>query len=98
MIAQVMKGWMKCLILYDQSLEQTLRILLHWRVNSFFDNLRASEESLHEHTIVSVITFVTCLMAIKSKFAFSINCYNELLNLISDVLPMDHKMLKDMYQ
>jgi hypothetical protein len=98
MITEVMIGWMKCLILYDQSLEQTMRILLHWRVNSFFDNLRASEESLHEHTTVSVITFVTCVMAIKSKFAFSINCYNELLNLISDVLPMDHKMLKDMYQ
>ena len=37
-------------------------------------------------------------MAIKSKFAFSNNCYKELLNLISDVLPMNHKMPKDMYQ
>jgi hypothetical protein len=37
-------------------------------------------------------------MTIKSKFAFSINYYNELLNLISDVLPMNHKMSKDMYQ
>jgi hypothetical protein len=37
-------------------------------------------------------------MAIKSKFAFSNNCYKELLNLISDVLPENHKMPKDMYQ
>jgi hypothetical protein len=67
-------------------------------VQKFFDILRASEEPLHEHTTVSVIAFAICLMTIKSKFAFSINCYNELLNLISNVLPMNHKMPKDMYQ
>jgi hypothetical protein len=37
-------------------------------------------------------------MTIKSKFAFSNNCYKELLNLISDVLLENHKMPKDMYQ
>jgi hypothetical protein len=68
------------------------------KIQKFFSILRASEEPLHEHTIVSVLTFVTCLMAIKSKFTFSNNCYKELLNLISDVLPNNHKMPKDMYQ
>jgi hypothetical protein len=67
-------------------------------VQKFFDMLRALEESLHEHTTVSVLTFVTRLTAIKSKFAFSNKCYTELLSLISDVLPSNHKMLKDMYQ
>jgi hypothetical protein len=47
---------------------------------------------------VTVLVFVTRLMAIKSKFAFSNNCYKELLNLISDVLLKNHKMPKDMYQ
>jgi hypothetical protein len=47
---------------------------------------------------VTVLVFMTRLMAIKSKFAFSNNCYKELLNLISDVLPENHKMPKDMYQ
>jgi hypothetical protein len=37
-------------------------------------------------------------MSIKSKFAFSINCYKELVNLISEVLPTGHKMPKDMHQ
>jgi hypothetical protein len=37
-------------------------------------------------------------MAIKSKFAFSNNYYKELLNLINDVLPENHKIPKDMYQ
>jgi hypothetical protein len=63
-------------------------------VQKFFDILRASEESLHEHITVSVLTFMTCLMAIKSKFSFSNNCYKELLNLISDILPMNHKMMR----
>jgi hypothetical protein len=45
-----------------------------------------------------VISFVTRLMAIKSKFAFSNNCYKELLKLINDVLPANHKLPRDMYQ
>jgi hypothetical protein len=67
-------------------------------VQKIFELLKATEESLHEHTKVTVLVFVTRLMAIKFKFAFSNNCYKELLNLISDVLPENHKMPKDMYQ
>jgi hypothetical protein len=67
-------------------------------VQKFFDMLRASKESLHEHTTISILAFVTHLMAIKSKFTFSNKCYKLLLSLISDVLPNNHKMSKDMYQ
>jgi hypothetical protein len=66
-------------------------------VKKFFDMLKVSEESLHEHTTVSVLAFVTRITSIKSKFTFSNKCYNELLRLFSDVLPSNHKMLKDMY-
>jgi hypothetical protein len=68
------------------------------KVQRFFDMLRASEELLHEHTTVSVLAFVTCLMRIKSKFTFSNKCYKELLSLFSDVLPSNHKMSKDLYK
>jgi hypothetical protein len=85
-------------MLYRQSLKQTLRILLHCRFKDFFNILRASEESLHEHTTISILTFITRLIAIKSKFVFSNNYYKELLNQISDVLPNNHKMPKYMYQ
>jgi hypothetical protein len=68
------------------------------KVQKFFELLKAAEELLHEHTKVTILVFVTRLMAIKSKFAFSNNCYKELLNLISDVIPENHKMPKDMYQ
>jgi hypothetical protein len=66
-------------------------------VQKFFDMLKASEESLHEHTTVSVLAFITRITSIKSKFAFSNKCYKELLRLFSDVLPSNHKMSKDMY-
>jgi hypothetical protein len=59
--------------------------------------LRGSEESLHEHTIVSILTFVTHLTAIKSKFTFSNKYYKELFSLINDVLLSNHKIPKDMY-
>jgi hypothetical protein len=67
-------------------------------VQKFFEMLRASEESLHEHTTVSILTFMTRLTIIESKFTFSNKCYKELLSLISDVLPSNHMMPKDMYQ
>jgi hypothetical protein len=98
MIDVVMIGWTRCLMLYGQSLKQTVRILLHRRCKSFFDMLKALEESLHEHTIINVLAFVTRITSIKSKFAFSNKCYKELLRLFSDVLPSNHKMPKDMYQ
>jgi hypothetical protein len=50
------------------------------QVEEFFRLMKASEESLHEHMKVTLIAFVTRLMAIKCKF-FSNNWYNELLKL-----------------
>jgi hypothetical protein len=67
-------------------------------VQKVFNMLIASEESLHEHTTVNVLTLMTRLTGIKSKFAFSKKCYTELLSLISNVLPSNHKMSKDMFQ
>jgi hypothetical protein len=58
--------------------------------------LKASVEPLHGHTKVTVFAFVTQLSAIRSKFFFSKNCYNELLKLIGDVLPNPNKPPKDM--
>jgi hypothetical protein len=67
-------------------------------VQKFFELLKAAEELLNEHTKLIVLVSVTRLMDIKSNFAFSNNCYKELLNLISDVLLENHKMSNDMYQ
>jgi hypothetical protein len=40
-------------------------------VSRFFKLLKDSEEPLHEHIDVSILTFVSRLMAIKSKYFFS---------------------------
>jgi hypothetical protein len=47
---------------------------------------------------VSVLSFISRITSIKSKFTFSNKCYMELLSLFSDILPSNHKMPKDMYQ
>jgi hypothetical protein len=67
------------------------------KVEEFFRLLKALEELLHAHTNVTVLAFVTRFMALKSRFFFSNNCYNELLKLIADVLPNPNKLAKDMY-
>jgi hypothetical protein len=67
-------------------------------VQKFFNMLRASEESLHEHTTISILAFITRITSIKSKFVFSNKCYKELLSLFSNVPPSNHKMPKHMYQ
>jgi hypothetical protein len=66
-------------------------------VEEFFRLLKALEEPLHKHMKVTLLTFMTRLMAIKSKFFFSNNCYNELLKFIGDVLLNPNKLPKDMY-
>jgi hypothetical protein len=68
------------------------------KIEVFFKLLKASEESLHEHTEVTLLAFITQLMAIKSKYFFSNNCYNDLVKLISDILLKPHKVPQDMYQ
>jgi hypothetical protein len=67
-------------------------------VEAFLKLLKASEEPLHEHKEVTLLAFITRLMAIKSMYFFSGNCYNDLMKLISDILLKPHKVPKDMYQ
>jgi hypothetical protein len=67
-------------------------------VEAFFKLHKVSEEPLHEHIEVILLTFITQLVAIKSKYFFSNNCYNNLLKQINDILPKPHKVPKDIYQ
>jgi hypothetical protein len=66
-------------------------------VEEFFRLLKTLEELLHGHMKVTVLAFVTWLMALKSRFFFSNNYYNELLKLFGDVLLNPNKLPKDMY-
>jgi hypothetical protein len=37
-------------------------------------------------------------MEFKSKYNFSNKCYNDIVKLIIDLIPVKHNMLKDLYQ
>jgi hypothetical protein len=53
---------------------------------------------VHDDTTVTVLQVVTRLMAMKAKYNFSNNCYNDTINLIIYLIPSNHKMPKDLYQ
>jgi hypothetical protein len=66
-------------------------------VPEYFGLLASSKELLHGATTLSQLAAVTRLMAIKSKYNFSVSCYNDLVDLILDMLPKPHKFPKDFY-
>jgi DNA-directed RNA polymerase subunit RPC12/RpoP len=53
---------------------------------------------VHVGTDVTVLQAVTRLMAMKSKYNFLNQCYNDIVKLIIDLIPMMHNMPKDLYQ
>jgi hypothetical protein len=67
-------------------------------VQNFYMLLAASEEKVHDGTALTVLQAVTHLMAMKSKYNFSNQCYNDIIKLIIDLIPVKHNMLKDLYQ
>jgi hypothetical protein len=52
---------------------------------------------VHNGTGVTVLQAVTRLMAFKSKYNFSNQCYNDIMKLIIYLIPAKHNMLKDIY-
>jgi hypothetical protein len=50
------------------------------------------------NTEEALLAFITWLVAIKSKYFFTNNYYNDLLKLIIDNLLKPHKVPKDIYQ
>jgi hypothetical protein len=53
---------------------------------------------VHDGTDVTMLQALTCLMAFKLKYSFSNKCYNNIVKLIIDLIPVKHNMLKDLYQ
>jgi hypothetical protein len=66
-------------------------------VQNFYKLLAASEEKVHNGTDVTVLQVMTRLMAFKSKYNFSNQCYSDIVKLIIDLIPVKHDMLKDLY-
>jgi hypothetical protein len=67
-------------------------------VQNFYKLLAAVDEKVNDGTDVTVLQAVTRLMAMKSKYNFSNQCYNDIVKLIIDLILMKHNMPKDLYQ
>jgi hypothetical protein len=65
---------------------------------NFYRLLATADENVHDGTDVTVLQVMTCLMAMKSKYNFSNQFYNDIIKLIIDLIPTKHNMLKDLYQ
>jgi hypothetical protein len=68
------------------------------KVQNFYRHLAASEEKVHDGTVMTVLQAVTHLMGFKSKYRFLNQCYNDIVNFIIDLIPAKHNMPKDLYQ
>jgi hypothetical protein len=53
---------------------------------------------VHDDTDLTILQGVTCLMTMKLKYNFSNQCYNDIVNLIIDLIPTKHNMPKDLYK
>jgi hypothetical protein len=53
---------------------------------------------VHDGSDVTILQVVTRLMVFKLKYNFSNQCYNDIVKLIIDFIPVKHNMLKDLYQ
>jgi hypothetical protein len=86
MVADIGRG-------YDPKSEDSLP-----EVQNFYRFLATSEENAHDGTDVTVLQAMTRLMAFKSKYNFSNQCYNDIVMLIIDLNPAKHNRPKDLYQ
>jgi hypothetical protein len=58
------------------------------KVQNFYRLLTAADEKVHDGTDVTVLQALTRLMTMKSKCSFSNQCYNDIVKLIIDLMPM----------
>jgi hypothetical protein len=66
-------------------------------VQNFYRLISASDEKVHNGTDVTVLQAVTHLMTMKLKYNLSNQCYNDIVNLITDLILTKHNMLKELY-
>jgi hypothetical protein len=67
-------------------------------VQNFYKLLAVSDKKVHYSTDLTVLQTVTRLMGLKSKYNFSNQCYNNIVKLIIDLIPVKYNMPKDLYQ
>jgi hypothetical protein len=67
-------------------------------IQNFYMLLATSKEKVHDGINVTVLQAVTHFMALKSKYSFANQCYNDIMKFIIDLIPAKHNIPKDLYQ
>jgi hypothetical protein len=67
-------------------------------VQQFYKLLEAADAKAHEGINMTILLVVTWLMVMKLKYNFSNNCYNDIVKLIIDLIPANHKIPENLYQ
>jgi hypothetical protein len=90
---------------YDAGVHRMQEMLEHIQVEVIEDPLIDEVEPFFKlwnsrcmNPEVTLLAFISQRMAIKSKYFFSNNCYNDYVKLISYILMKPHKVPKNMYQ
>jgi hypothetical protein len=67
-------------------------------VQNFYRLIVTSDEKVHDSTDLTILQAVMHLMGMKLKYNFANQCYNDIMKLIIDLIPVKQKMSKDLYQ
>jgi hypothetical protein len=67
-------------------------------VQNLYRLLATSDEKVHDGTDLTVLSAITRLMRMKLKYNFLNLYYNDVMNLIIDLIPIKHNMPKDLYR
>jgi hypothetical protein len=67
-------------------------------VQNFYRLLAASDEKVHIGTDLTILQALMHLMAMKSKYNFLNQSFNDIMKLIIDLIPTKHNMLKYLYK
>jgi hypothetical protein len=65
---------------------------------AYYDMLFTAQKPLHGRTRVSQLDVIGCVMALKSQYSMSRDCFNAMLTVIGSLLSEDHILPKCMYE
>jgi hypothetical protein len=65
---------------------------------AFYRMVAGAYETVHERTTHSSLSAIARLLALKSMYNMSIGQYNDVVNIIHELLPPDSKLPRDFYQ
>ena len=65
---------------------------------TFYDMLEAARQPLHEHTKVCKLDAIGQMMALKTQFSWSRDCFDAVMGVVAGWLPEGHVLPKTLYE